>query len=130
MIRSILAIVVGSAVIFALGGMGAAVVFHDRGPALVPSVPLLLLLLVMRALAAIAGGYAAAALARRRPLVHGVLAGSLYVSALAWAPDAVVRGMSMPTGQPLAYGAVAVGLALVGGALGGLARAEIRRGGS
>ncbi len=130
MVRSVLAIVVGSAVIFALGGMGTAVVFHDQVPALVPSAPLLLLFLVMRGLAAIAGGYAAAALARRHPLVHGVLAGSLYVGGLAWAPTAVVHGMSVPTEQPLAYGAVAVGLALVGGALGGLARADARRGGS
>ncbi|MHB1863235.1 MAG: hypothetical protein ACYCVL_09725 [Gemmatimonadaceae bacterium] len=48
MVRSVLAIVVGSAVTFALGEMGTAVVFHDQMPAVAPSALLLLLLLRYR----------------------------------------------------------------------------------
>jgi hypothetical protein len=123
--RSVVAFVLGCAVMTALTAMANAVVFHGGGSVHMP--PMLTgILLVMRGLAAIAGGYFAATIARRRPVAHGLAAGVLYVFAVQFAPRALalLSGASGP--QSLEAAAAAIGVTLVGAALGGAARGQLR----
>jgi hypothetical protein len=124
-VRSVVAIVLGGAAITALTAMANAVVFHGSTAAHMPPM-LLAILLVMRGLAAIAGGYVSAAIARRRPVAHGLAAGVLYVFAMQLAPGtlALLSGASTP--QALGTAATAIGITLVGAGLGGGARAQLR----
>lgn len=123
MLRSLLALVTGVIVVYALAVMANAVVFHGASQEATPAVPLQVLLLGMGALAAIVGGYAAGAIAGRRPLAHGLALG-LLLAAIRVAMLARDRpGMGSASESRWFTIAVMVG-AFIGGTLGGVMRAQ------
>lgn len=121
MVRSATAFLIGGLTILALLAMGNAVVFHGAAYGRTP-VPISVLLLLMQGMAAIVGGYVAAWIARRRPTAHGLGAAVLYLISLQFAPATLAVLTQLPASRPLWVACTAVGLTLLGGALGGAIR--------
>jgi hypothetical protein len=117
-------LVIGTAVVVALVAMANAVVFHGVAPSGLPVPPLVALLFIMHGLAAFAGGYAAAAIARRRPRTHGVAVGMAYVLVVQFAPPSLINAPPPSAHAPFWFTAAVTLIALAATTLGAAARAQ------
>jgi hypothetical protein len=116
----------GCAVIMVLVLMANSVVFHGgalEGP---PELPLQAILLTMGALAAVVGGYVAAAVGRRAPLVHGAAIGLVFVCV---GGTMLIRGKAdfWPTPEPRWFTVSMLVAGVAGATLGGVVRGQATR---